>query len=53
LIDDGLIFGCHIFILGPLAMLKKSKLAGERCSGDGDKAMGVVFAIIASGKISG
>lgn len=52
-INDGIIFGIHIFILGPLTMFKTSKLAGERFSGDADKVMGVAFAIIGLGLISG
>ena len=48
-IYDGIIFGIHIFILGPIAILKTSKISDELFSGDGDKAMSVVFAIMASG----
>jgi hypothetical protein len=33
-------------------MFKTSKLAGERFSGDADKVMGVVFAIIVLGIIN-
>ena len=52
-IDGGIIFGIQGFILGPLIMLKTSKLAGERFSRDGDIAMGVVFGIMAAGVVSG
>ena len=51
-IDGGIIFGIHMFILGPLLMLKTSKFSGDPFSRGGDRARGVVLGIIAAGVVS-